>query len=320
VVINEIMGGQKTAVQKGSESQKNQPAPAMANKKIVVDEKRNSLIFSGDPEDWQEILDLIRHFDKPAKQVLIEVTIAEITLSEDTSMGIEWIFDVNIDSRSLIGQAGSLGGLGIGGAGFSFNLNSGGQTKAMLNAFASQDRVNIVSTPRIMVKSGNTASIDVGTDVPTITSQQASSDLLDNGNTGILQNIEYRKTGVLLTVKPTIYSGDRVDLEVTQEMSEISGRSSSTIKSPSILTRRIDTSLTLRDGGSVLLGGLIYNTSSDGSTGIPLLMDIPWLGQLFKVDNINESRTMLVMLIVPYIVENDQDAREVTEAIKRLIP
>ncbi len=289
-----------------------------AKNKVVVDELRNSLIFRGDPNEWQEILNLIRHFDKPAKQVLVEVTIAEITLIEDQNLGIEWLFDVTTDD--LTGLAGTLGGLGIGSSGFSFNLDSGGETRAMLNAFASKDLVDIVSTPRIMVKSGTTASIDVGTDVPTLTSQQASSELSEEGNTGILQTIEYRKTGVLLSVKPTVYSGNRVALEVTQEMSEVSTRTASDIKSPAILTRRIETSLTLRDGGSVLLGGLIYTTTGKGSSGIPWLMDIPYLGQLFSVDSVNETRTMLVMLIVPYIVENDEDAMEITEAMKVLLP
>lgn len=323
-VVNELLSGKivgssAPATGKDGKAQVATSLPVGPSQRLVVDEQRNSLIYQGEARQWQEILGLIRNFDQPAKQVLIEVTIAEVTLTDDRNVGIEWLV-TGVDIGDLSGVAQTLGGLGIGGAGFSYTLDSAGQTRALLNAFASENLVNIVSTPRVMVKSGMDARIDVGTDVPIITSQQSSSELSTSGDTGILQTIEYRKTGVLLSVKPVVFSTDRVDLVVSQEISEVSSKSASDVQSPSILTRRIETSLTLRDGGSVLLGGLISTTSTDDSSGIPLLMDIPLLGRLFRVDSTSETRTMLVMLIVPYIIDNDREARAVTEAMQNQLP
>jgi general secretion pathway protein D len=317
-VLNMVLSKIPTSPQDTSKGIGKKSSTASILSRLVVDEARNSLVFQGDVTEWREVLALIKNMDKPARQVLIEVTIADVTLNEAMEMGVEWLMNgVNLGDWDGVAQ--TLGGLGVGGRGFSWTLDSGGETRAILNAFASDNRVKILSTPRIMVKSGMTAKIDVGTDVPIITSQQSSSELSTGGNTGILQTIEYRKTGILLAVKPVVYSGNRVDLEVSQEVSEVSSTKSSDIQSPSILTRRIETNLSLQDGGSVLLGGLISTNITTDTTGIPLLMDIPWLGKFFKVDSESERRTELMILIVPYVIDNHEDAKAVTQAMHDLM-
>ncbi len=296
--------------------------PQATKGRVVADELRNSLVFRGSAEQWKEILQLIHNFDRPSKQVLIEVTIAEITLTDKLNKGVEWK-NFNGSSHLFTPDAtitsGTLGGLGLYTGGFNFTLESAGNTKALLNLFASDNRVNIISVPRILVKSGVEARIDVGTDIPTVTSSQSStSGAFDTTNTsGLLQSIEYRKTGVLLGVKPVVFSGDRIDLKVSQEISDVSSMSSTNVQNPSILSRKIETEVTLSDGGSILLGGLISNSTTEDSTGIPLLKDIPLLGQLFRTDAKTSTRQMIVMLIVPYIVNDQHSASVLTEAMKK---
>jgi general secretion pathway protein D len=196
-------------------------------------------------------------------------------------------------------------------------LSSSGQVKAVVNLFAKDSRVSILSTPRLMVKSGETASIDVGTEVPIVTAQATAADLpTNNGNSSILQSIQYRKTGVLLEIEAVVHSGQRVDLKLSQEVSEATPTDTSDISSPSIFSRKLQTSLSLSDGQSMLLGGLISSSKTDGKTKVPLLGDVPVLGRFFQNRSVHGTRTELLMLITPYVVEDAQQAREITDAIQ----
>ncbi len=173
--------------------------------------------------------------------------------------------------------------------------------------------MSILSTPRILVKSGEVASIDVGTEVPIITSQATAPDLNDGS---ILQSIQYRKTGVLLEIEAVVHSGQRVDLKLSQEVSEAAATDTSDISSPSIFSRRLQTSLSLQDGESTLLGGLISSTRTDGKTKVPLLGDIPVIGRAFQNRRREGTRTELLMLITPYVIEDASQARAITGAIR----
>lgn len=280
--------------------------------RLVVDEVRNGLIFQGDAEAWARLLPVITQVDRPARMVLIEVTVAEVTLTDQEELGLEWLL-INDATMGLK----TMGGLDIGTKGMNYILNNAGQTRLLINAFAANSRVSILSTPRIMVKSGEEATIDVGTEVPIITSQSTASDLQQNGNSAILQQVQYRKTGVLLSVNPVVHSGNRVDLEITQEVSESETNNTSNITSPTILNRKISTAIELKDGGSVLLGGLISSSINKGYSGVPLLSKIPVLGRLFRVEKSTEERTEMIMLIVPYIIDNSQDAEAITESFQK---
>jgi len=253
--------------------------------------------------------------DVPTRMVMIEVTVADINLNDQQELGVEWLLE-NVGIGSATGVLSILEGT-TGANGLTYTLDNAGQTHAVLNAFASKSQVNILSTPRIMVKSGSEATIDVGTEVPIVTSQGTSSDLTTDGTSAILQTIQYRKTGVLLTVKPVIHSGNRIDLEITQEVSESRPNTTSNISSPVIFTRKIITSLGLNDGGSVLLGGLISSVADKGYSGVPILNEIPVLGRLFRVEKRSEVRNDMIMLIVPYIIDNSKEAEEITKMFKQ---
>ncbi|MBI2382251.1 MAG: type II secretion system protein GspD [Gammaproteobacteria bacterium] len=300
-----------------------------AGGRLLVDAPRNALIFQGDPSEWERLQPLIRQMDKSIRQVLIEVTIAEVTLDDSEEFGVSWLakgshgrFDDSLTSGKLpvnpwVPTTGGSGGSNSSAAfsGLSYILDVAGSSRAQLKAFAQDKRVSILSTPRLMVKSGDEASIDVGTEVPTITAQTTSAQQT-SGNSNLLQSIQYRKTGIILNVKPTVYSDDRIDLEVNQEVSDaLPLADDATAGTPSIFNRSVKTSLSLRDGGSILLGGLMSSRITNSDGGVPLLKDIPLLGHLFKSSGKSNNKTELVIMIVPYVIQSDGHGEALTRAL-----
>lgn len=283
--------------------------------KVVVDTGSNTIIYQGNSEDYGQVRSLLEALDKPAKEALIEVTVAEVTLSDNTQFGIEWLAKEAGLSNGDTAKYGTLGGLSVGSGGLTYKrFDSAGDLKLVLNALASNNRATVLSSPRVVARNGEQATIQVGQEVPIITSQQTTA---ATGGTGILQSVQYRNTGVILTVKPVIHSGDQVELDVSQEVSAAQTTNTGVTSSPTFGTRRIQTKLSLKNGSTVMLGGLISNNQSGGNAGIPLLKDIPGLGQLFRTDTKADSRTELIIIITPYILSSDEDAVAVTEAFKK---
>ncbi|HMO45609.1 MAG TPA: secretin N-terminal domain-containing protein [Rubrivivax sp.] len=294
-------------------------AAASGSSRLVVDSNTNTLIFNTNADNYSQLISLLTTLDQPSKSALIEVTVAEVRLTDDFSFGIEWLLrDSGANSSTTVG---TLGGLGLGTAGLTLTrLASAGDVRLVLNALATSDRATILSSPRVVARNGETARIQVGQEVPIVTSQQSTiSSSTDNG-TGVLQSIQYRNTGVILNIKPSIFSGDRIDLDVKQEVSAAQSTTTGVNNSPTFLTRNVDTKLTLQHGSTVLLGGLIADDRSTGDSGVPWLMRLPLIGQLFRVDNSKGARTELVVLITPYVVNDDSDARHYTEAFKTMLP
>ena len=283
--------------------------------KLLLDEPRNALIYQGTATDWARLLPLIKQMDKAPRQVMIEVTVAEVTLGKDEEFGVAWLAKNDIGKFDGRVSSGTIGGLG--GAGLNYLLDIGGSTRASLKALASRDRISVLSTPRLMVKSGEEANIDVGTEVPTISSQ-STSPIQTGGSSNILQTVQYRKTGILLNIKPVVYSDDRVDLELRQEVSEAQPiGANSGVNSPAIFNRSVSTSLSLKDGSAILIAGLMSQKQTDSNSGIPFLKDIPLLGHAFKTTTRNNSKTELVLMIVPYIIETDTQADELTRSLSQ---
>lgn len=287
-------------------------------RQLLVDGGRNALIFRGDPAEWQRMLPLVRQMDRAARQVMVEVTIAEVSLDDNEEFGVSWLANAGFDRFGGTATFGSLPAAGGGGgSGFAYLLDVAGQSRALLRALADDQRVSILSTPRLMVRSGEEASIDVGTEVPIITARTTSAQQSD-GNSALLQSIQYRKTGIILRIKPTAYSDDQIDLDIEQEVSEaLPLGEGNSVGSPSIFNRSVQTSLSLRDGGSVVLAGLMSQRETNSDAGIPGLKSVPVLGRLFSSRSKRRNKTELVVMIVPYIVGNDQRAAALTEEITR---
>lgn len=286
--------------------------------RLAVDEGTNRIVFTGSAEAFTELRGLIAALDTPRPQVLVEVTIAEVTLTDETRAGLEFFFTRSMSDGVLSG--GTDGGLGLGSGGLSLTF-AGLDVQAQFQAFASNNNVNILSRPRLVARSGDEARIQVGTDVPIITSR-ANSSTSTGGNTDILQTIQYRQTGVILRIRPIIYSDGRIDLEITQEVSSQQPNTNATIASPLILNRSISTRLLLDEGATAVLGGLIDDSFSTTNSGVPFLKDIPVLGSAFRVDSVSGGKTELVMLVTPHILRDggemafwaEQSAAEMNDA------
>jgi len=290
-----------------------QAAAAPASPSGRVDQSSNTIIFQGTAEDYGQIRGILEMLDKQSRQALIEVTVAEVKLTENVQLGVEWLIN-KVDIGGIATSYGTLGGLAIGTSGFNYSrIDSAAGKTLLLNALASDNRATILSSPRIVTRNGEAATIQVGQEVPIVTSQQTTP---STGSTGVLQTVQYRNTGVILKVRPVIHSGNQVDIEITQEVSAAQSTTTGVNISPTFGKRQIDTKLTLKEGSTVLLGGLIQDNSSGGDAGIPLLKNIPIVGQLFRTNTYQKDRTELIILITPYIISSDQDAKAVTDAFK----
>ena len=299
----------------GNQGTDNAGAQSYLGGKLVVDTNRNVLFFSGSGQEWRELLELIKEVDKPVPMVVIDVLLAEITLGGQQESGVEWKFPGDGTGKDVTGS--TFGGLGIGSSGLSLTFDSAGETRAIINAFYSNDRAVIRSSPKLLVKSGEQAFIEVGNEIPIITSNSQS---IDSPDAPVIQTIQYRKTGVLLSINPIVQAGGMVDLRITQELSEQATSSASAVTgSPTILTRKVETALALHDGGSVLLGGLISSSKSTGQQGIPGLGKIPLIGRLFRTDIATDTQTELLMLVSVYVIDSHEDAVELTESLRERI-
>lgn len=285
--------------------------------RIVVNAATNTLIFSSqNPDDHAQLIALMRALDRPAKSAMIEVTVAEVRVGDKAQLGLEFSGSKGVGDGARI-TAGTDGGLTLGSGGLTATyFNHLGVVRARLNALASENKARILSTPRVMARNGEAATIQVGQEVPIITSQQSAQTTATGlGSTGVLQTIQYRSTGVILKVKPIIFAG-RVELEVQQEVSSAGTTSTGVNVSPTFSTRKVDTKVSIRDGATVALGGLISRTENKGNSGIPFLKDIPIAGQLFRTNTQDSDETELIILITPYVVENDLVAEQVTQALR----
>ena len=289
------------------------PEARPAGERIVVDKNRNMLIFRGSGKEWAEVRRVIEKLDKAVPSVLIEVLIAEITLSDEENTGLEFLLRGDLGSRVLsFGTFGNLRDGIVRGA----TLDSGGNTRAALNLFYQDDKVVIRSRPRLLVKSGETASIEVGNEIPVVT--QTSEQVREDDSPNILQTrVTYRKTGVQMEIKPVVQANGLVDLRISQQLSEASLTAQTNQEgSPTILNRQISTSLTLRDGGSFLMGGLISGTRSASETGVPFLGRLPGIGRLFRTDSLQGDRTELVVMVTPYVIADHEEGLELTRRIR----
>ena len=315
----------REAGSEGGESRQNDGRPrredgqrrpeAQTGGRVVVDRNRNMLLFRGSGKEWAEIRSVIERLDRAVPSVLIEVLIAEVTLTDEERTGFEFLIRGALGGRGL--TAGTLDGLGIAAGGLSFNLDgTGGERAAVLNLFYKDDRVVIRSRPRLLVKSGETASIDVGNEIPVVT-RTTDSDQVVEGTTNVLQEVSYRKTGVQLEIKPLVQANGLVDLAISQQLSEARPSADTSLAgSPTILNRQISTSLTLRDGGSLLMGGLISGNQSGGTTGVPVLGRIPVLGRLFRTDAVQADRTELMIMVTPYVIADHEEGWELTRRLR----
>jgi general secretion pathway protein D len=280
--------------------------------RLTADARTNALILLADDAEYRNVLDIVRELDAPPPQVLIEATIAEVTLNDRLRFGVQWFFDDGDLTGGFSGgsdadAAPSFPGLAV----RYLNLD----VRAVLNALSSVTDVQLISTPRILVLSNESAELQVGDQVPIIT--QTAVGL--NTDSRILNSVQYRDTGVVLSVTPRVTESGRMFIEISQEVSEVSGTTSSEIDSPTIQQRRISTRIQVEDGQLVVLGGLLRSSRSLGDTGVPYLSRIPALGALFRTRDTTQRQTELVMFLRPTVIRARSDIDAITnDMVRRL--
>ncbi len=282
---------------------------------VTVDKSSNTLLFQSTGEDYGDIIRIVRELDQVTRQVMIEVTVAEVNLDDSLKTGVDWFFNAAND-KGQINQKTQLSGNSF--AGFVFNqLDGYGGSRALLSALATDNRATVVSSPRIFARNGETGKFRSGKEVPVVTSQLTTNNT--NGTNALIQNqtVQYRNTGVLVSVKPVIHSSDQVDLEINQEVSSVSTNDSGVGNSPVFSTKNIETKMTLRHGETYVMGGLIAEDTARTNSGVPFAKDIPLLGRLFGKNTDTKARTELVMLVTPYILNDSNETRAISDAFRR---
>jgi len=293
----------------------------------TVDSKTNSLIVTDTVEGLKEVEDLIPVLDKKPQQVDIESKIVEVQLTNETQTGISWQFAGNGGTNDayrvgasknsngtfsgLVGPSDNTGvqvqGPSNNGTGVSLNSIAGGPTPigfsfltqqgtyllaAQISALATQGRVKVLSTPHIVTTNNQEANINVADQIPyTVTTV----------SNGVSQSaVQFISAGVKLTVKPTVNADRRITLHVKPEVSNAVGTGSAALP-PTVNTRNADTTVLLRDGETIAIGGLIQENINKSVSGIPFLMSIPILGYLFKTVDDRKQRTELIVFLTPKI-------------------
>ena len=300
--------------------------------RVIADKDTNSLLILASPTDYELVESAIRKLDVARRQVLVEVLLAEVTLTDDLKYGIDWF--IRAKGGTIIGTQDTRGSLPLQGTGATgpmlatgagtvgnfaglqlINL-SGTDIRAVLQALGTDGKTRVLASPQIMVLDNEKAEIKVGDRISVQTQSQSG---ISTG-TGVLNSYQYLETGVLLAVTPRINSGDMVTLELNQEVSAPKADATAANPNPSVSTRNAKTSVQVASGESIVLGGLIQENTQRTSSGIPLLSKIPILGAAFGSQTISRQRTELVLMVTPKIVSDPTQARQVSEELRRKLP
>lgn len=299
---------------------------------IIPDETTNVLVIKASPQDYLQIKKIIERIDIIPRQVLIQVMVAEITLNDETKFGVEWWLkggklglngtQYGTQAALDVGQASSGAAAKLLDNTFAPGLNylvfnGVGDVVGMINALAQTTDVNILSSPHVMASDGREAKIEVGRDVPIIT-QTVSMPGSTATTTGLTtsNSVQYRTVGILLSVKPHINASGLVSLALTQEVSDVADVASGGIQSPQFSKRKVETEVTLEEGKTLMIAGLIQDNSNQTSKGLPGFKDVPVLGYLFGAKGNKRDKTELMVTITPYVVRNREEGERVTAAFR----
>jgi general secretion pathway protein D len=291
--------------------------PSGINANISSDDNNNAIVVFGTPREYAIIEDALRKLDILPSQILIEAAITEVGLNNELRYGLQWNFTSGSENATLTDATAGLD-LVRNSPGFSFAFSPSSTINGVLNTLESKTNVNVVSAPKLLVLNNQTAVLQVGDEVPVAT-QNSTSNI--DANAPTINSIEYRNTGVILKVTPRVNANGIVMLDVSQEVSDVNDNVASVqgINSPTISTRRISSSVAVKDGEVLALGGLIRNTRSKGRRGIPFLSQIPVIGGLFGRQTNDEQRTELIVLIKPRVLRTVDDGKAVTEELRAKI-
>ncbi|MEW5975199.1 MAG: type II secretion system secretin GspD [Acidobacteriota bacterium] len=290
--------------------------------KVVADEENNALIIQCTPQDYEVIKQTIRELDIVPRQVLIDAKIYEVSLNGALSMGVSAFLEQRKQARAPTSASFNATPDTDSGVQAGLNLSTFariGNTRDLLlflNAQESRSRTRVLSSPTIIASDNQLARIQVGSEIPILTSQGVVPG--GTGSSGLFSNtIQNRSTGIILTVTPRISASGWVTMKIEQEVSNpIAPTAGSGIQSPSISIRSVGTQVTVKDGETIAIGGIIAENKLLSKNRVPLLGDIPGLGLLFGNTSSTNTRTELIAVITPRVIRDVETAVDVTDDFK----
>ncbi|MGH6790413.1 MAG: type II secretion system secretin GspD [Pseudolabrys sp.] len=296
----------------------------LPNVRITADVATNSLLIYASRDQYKIIERAIYELDQAPMQVAIDVTVAEITLKDQLQYGVQFYLQ---DIQNGV-QKGSIG-FGLTNVlkrtipGANFVLGSNADPRVVLNALKAITDVRVISSPAIVVLDNQTATLQVGDQVPITT--QSATDVTTVG-APLVNTIQMTDTGVILKVTPRVNANGVVNLDVTQEVSQVqpqtntggtsTDQSGTQTLTPTISKRKVQSTIAVASGQTVLLAGLISSQDTKDKQGIPILSDLKGIGDLFATNNKTNNRTELIMFIRPQIIRNGVDAQLVAEELR----
>jgi general secretion pathway protein D len=307
---------------------------------IVVDETTNSLIIKAFQRDYRYILETIKKLDIYPKQVLIDILMAEITLDDSYKFGVEWARFLtsnrpeaqNFVLSSLPPRDTTTGEFtpfdqALAGANFRYSIVAlGGKVIAAINAAAADNRLNVISSPQLLASNNKEAKMQVGSSQPILTSTYSYGSTSGNvvsttPSTGTIEGtIEYKDIGILLTVTPRISDGGLITLEIQIEKSDVGQTALGNLTNVPFFPKKIaKTILSVVEGQTIVIGGLIEDTKNVIKTGIPLLSKIPILGALFGYQTYEKKKTELILLMTPHIIADQSQSKSVSEEFREKV-
>lgn len=273
---------------------------------IVADETNNALVITATAREHKRMVQILERVDVMPHQVLLEATIAEVNLNDRLRFGVRFFFRSGPNQTRLTDS--EVGLIGAQFPGFSNFFNTT-NIQVALNALSAITDVNVVSSPTLMVLDNKKATLQIGDEVPIAT--QSAVGVLAPGSP-IVNSVGFRNTGILLNITPRISDHGRILLDIEQEVSDAVATTTSTIDSPTIQQRRVKTTVAVGDGESIVLAGLMQDRASKGRTQVPLIGDIPYVGNLFKQKDDSIRRTELLIAITPRVIKDDRHLRNIS--------
>jgi general secretion pathway protein D len=292
---------------------------------IVVDESNNALVIRAFARDYRSILETVKKLDIYPKQVLIEVLLAEITLGDSYRFGVEW--SRFLSSNPPNAQEIIMGAtpptdpfnqsLGLSAIRYSI-VELGGRVSAALSAAAIDNRLNVISSPHILASNNKEAKIQVGSSQPILTNTYTTT--ATAGTNVVEGSIEYKDIGIILTVTPRVSDGGLVTLEISVEDSTVSETALGSLENVPVFDKRTaKTILSILEGQTIVIGGLIQDTKNTVKSGVPLLSKIPVIGALFGTQTYTKRKTELLILLTPHVIADIYQSNAVTQEFKEKI-
>ena len=295
------------------------PGPILPNVRISPDVINNALLIYANQENYRLIERALQQIDRPQLQVAIDATIAEITLNDTLNYGVQFYLQsqnvgLKPDQGSVLNTIDTVAAISRVVPGFNFLVGTETSPRVILDALRNITDVKILSTPSVVVIDNQFASLLVGDQIP-ITTRTAQS--VDVPTAPVVNNIDYRNTGVILRVAPRINANGNVLLDVEQEISSVANTATAKTLTPTVSQRKVRSSIGVANGQTVLLAGLISERDERGRQGIPGLEQIPGLGELFSHNTGTRQRTELIIFIRPQIIRSGVDAYRVAQELRQ---